>query len=335
MRPRKLIALAVGTLLLLAACGSTNPGDPGGPDGPPGGNPFDGRLIARGTGYMHTMNLSTNGEWIEQIKLATGYDVPALHLADNELYVANLNMAEPMFIDVYDLSTFGTKRSFTWPNTLDLHRVHRFAVAPGGRYLASVLSGFGDPFLEILDTQTNEFVYSGLEDVVHSNLVWTKDLELLFTMEFGAQATEEVFAGVVAVPLEEFQERGDTLELKVLEVFNQADWGLGGVYDLALSADETQLAYVRNGDIWVKDLTTTASAKQLTTGPTPIAGPAFSPDSSLIVFVGVRPYGLNDTLVLPNDGTGPYVVNANDRSVTQAYVLDERNLVDVVMVWLP
>ncbi|HNQ98716.1 MAG TPA: hypothetical protein PKN52_01870, partial [Trueperaceae bacterium] len=113
MRPHKLIALAVGTLLLLAACGSTNPGDPGGPGGPPGGNPFDGRLIARGTGYMHTMNLSANGEWIEQIKLATGYDVPALHLAGNELYVANLNMAEPMFIDVYDLSTFGTKRSFT------------------------------------------------------------------------------------------------------------------------------------------------------------------------------------------------------------------------------
>lgn len=331
MKPYKSIALVLSALLFLSACGSG-----GGPDGPPpSGNPFAGRLIARGTGYMHTMNLSTNGEWKQQITLATGYDVPALHLAGNELYVADLNMADPMFVTVYDLATFETKHSFTWPLTEDLLRVHGLAVAPGGRYLASVLEGFGGTFLEVLDTQTEEFVFSGLADAVSSNLLWTEESELLFTMEFGDQATEDVYAGVVAVPLAEFQASGDTLQIKVVEAFNQAEWGLTGTYDLALSADETQLAYVRNGDIWVKDLTTTAPAVQLTTGPTGNAGPAFSPDGSLIAFAGVRRYGLSDTMVLPNDGTGPYVVNINDHSMTQAYVLDRANLVDAVMAWLP
>ncbi len=53
------------------------------------------------------------------------------------------------------------------------------------------------------------------------------------------------------------------------------------------------------------------------------------------MFVASQTYGLADTMVLPNDGTGPYHVDLTDPSVTEAYTVDRRNLVDRIMAWRP
>ena len=329
MRRRTIILSIVSVLLLAAGCGATQ----GGPGGP-GGNPYSGSLVGSGTGYVHQLNLSGTSEWSEMTSIST-YDVTAVDLTTNELYVAGLNMANPMLVDVYDLTTFGAKRSFLWPDSQSLDRVERFAVAPGGKYLAANLSVLGEPLLEVMDTEAASPVYTALDYKVASiNMVWTKDLSLLLAYEPAGAFDPNVYGAVIMIPLEQFLEDDDDLGAYLVQGFTQAEWGQRGVTYLALSADESQLAYVLNGDIWVKEFAPDAAARQLTTGPTANVGPAFSPSGDHIAFVGLRPLGLNDTLVLPNDGTGPYLVNASDPANSQAYVVDSQNLVTNILAWL-
>ena len=342
MIPRVIASTIAGMLLLLVGCGGApagpgGPGEPGGPGGPggPGSNPFTGRLIGNGTGYIHTMDLSANGAWLEKMSVATGYDVAAMDSSQNELYIAGMNMADPMFIDVIDLTTFAGKRSFLWPDTEALLRVEGFAAAPGGRYLAASLYGFGDPFLEVMDTESGTILYTADDLFVVSNMVWTADPYLMLAYEPAGAFDPDVYGAVIAIPLEQFLEGDDELGAFIVQGFTRAQWGLSGVTYLALSADETQLAYVLNGDIWVKDLTQDGAPLQLTTGPTANVGPAFSPDGAYIAFVGRRTYGLSDTLVLPNDGTGPYIVDVGDYPNSQAYLVDKQNLVKEIMSWRP
>ena len=245
-----------------------------------------------------------------------------------------MNMQDPMFIDVIDATTFAGKRSFLWPETEALLRVERFAAAPGGTYLAASLQGFGDPFLEVMDTESGAVLHTA-DLIAVSNLLWTTDPLLLLAYEPAGAFDPDVYGAIIAIPLEQFLEDDGELGAFLVQGFNRAQWGLRGVYYLALSADQTQLAYVLNGDIWVKDLTQDVAPLQLTTGPTQNAGPAFSPDGAYIAFVGPRAYGLNDTLVLPNDGTGPYLVDIGDHANSQAYVVDDRNLVKEIMSWRP
>lgn len=333
MRHRIIASSIAGVLLLLASCGGA-PAGPGGPGGP-GGTPFSGRLIGSGTGYIHTMNLSANGDWLEKTSIATGYDVPAIDTSKNELYVAGMSMQDPMFIDVIDATTFAGKRSFLWPETEALLGVERFAVAPGGRYLAASMYGFGEPFLQVMDAESGTVLHTADDLIVVSNLVWTADPYLMLAYEPAGAFDPDVYGAVIAVPLEQFLEDDEELGAYLVQPFTQAQWGIRGVSYLALSADQTQLAYVLNGDIWVKDLTQDVPPVQLTTGPTANAGPAFSPDGKHIAFVGPRTYGLNDTLVLPNDGTGPYLVDSGDHANSQAYLVDGQNLVKEIMSWLP
>lgn len=338
MNLRTLITFAMCAVLVLSGCASGGNGDPDGPGGPgqpPATNPFTGRLVGHGTGGMHTMNLTANGEWVQQTSVSN-YARPALRLDANELYLARINMATPMSINIYDLNTFGQKDTgFIWPATDQLSRVHGLAVAPGGRYLAAVLSGLGDQFLEILDTQTMEIVFTGFNATVDSNMLWTQDLELVFAMNFQGQGPEGAYGGIVAVPLQEFLDGDDQFDLEVLVSLTQQQWGIAGIDDIALSHDGTQLAFVRSGDIWAKDLTTDEALRQLTVGPTANWGPAFSPDGSLIAFVGARGGELRDTLVVRNDDGGPYMVSTNDHSLTEVFLVDRRYLVEEIMAWLP
>lgn len=339
MKPRALVTFVLSAVLLVSSCANGGPGDPDGPGGPgqPGQtNPFNGRLIARGSGNLHTMNLTTNGEWVKQLPLPVQNAQPYVRSDSNELYVSRLNAANPLIIDIYDLSTFGKKEhGYVWPGTDNMLRASQLAVAPGGRYLAVLMRGFSDDFLEIYDTQAEEVVFTGFDGTIGTNLIWTSDLDLIFAMNFQGQGGAEVYGGIVAVPLAEFLDGDEQFDIKVLHAFNQQQWGTSGVYDLALSHDEKQIAFVRSGDIWAKDLATGESPRQLTTGPTGSWGPAFSPDGNHIVFVGAQGLALRDTLIVNNDSGGPYMVHTGDHSVTEVYILDRRYLVEDILAWLP
>lgn len=121
----------------------------------------------------------------------------------------------------------------------------------------------------------------------------------------------------------------------MIEFFDLAGWGAQGVSDIALAPDGAQIAYVLNGDIWVDSLVANEAAGQLTTGPTTNAGPAFSPDGNWIVFSGVHTYIAGKTMVVPNDGSGPYLVDINNEDVGQVYTIDHSTMVGGVLGWLP
>jgi len=39
--------------------------------------------------------------------------------------------------------------------------------------------------------------------------------------------------------------------------------------------------------------------------------------------------------VVPNDDGGPYLVDRSDHSRTEAYLIHERNMVDLLLTWRP
>lgn len=61
MNLRSSLALVFTSILLLAGCGGGT-GGPGGGGGGGGGHPFNGSFVAFGTGFMHTMDLTNNGD---------------------------------------------------------------------------------------------------------------------------------------------------------------------------------------------------------------------------------------------------------------------------------
>lgn len=337
MNLRSLTAVVVTTIFLLAGCGGGTGEPGGGGGGGGGGHPFTGNFIAYGTGYMHTMNLTNNGKWIRQITMSRSYDEPSLDVANNLLYVASLNAADPLFITPYDLPGFSQGPRIMWPDTEDgLSSLYRFAAAPGGKYMAATMDGpFYDTFLEVLDAETGQILLTVPNFWVESNMLWTSDMRLVLSIESPGSLPEGVHGAIIAIPLNEFTEADDDLTGDILLGFSQAQWGSWGPDFIALNADESQMAYVLDGDIWVKDLGTDASPYQITRGPTANVGPAFSPDGSYIAFVGGRYLGSSDTFILPNDRNGPYLVNLDDPQSTEAYVLDRGNLADAIMAWLP
>src|SRR5690554_806912 len=160
MTLRSMFAVMTASMLLLTACGEA------GGNGDGGGSGLPGTLVGEGTGYIHTSVLRTGSDWLERLSISGGYDVVALNLPANELYVAGLNFLDPMDVAVYDLATFGRKDEWLWPDTVDLGRVEGLAVSPDGRHAAALLWGLGrETFLEILDLETREVVVSGFTGV--------------------------------------------------------------------------------------------------------------------------------------------------------------------------
>lgn len=108
-----------------------------------------GTLVATGAGLLLTQDLAGDpgrqggqgGGWQERMTLPAGYAVASVHAAGQELYVAELDSLSPMSVNVYDLETFGHRRSVVWPGTEDLWRVRGLAVAPDGRHLAARVEG--------------------------------------------------------------------------------------------------------------------------------------------------------------------------------------------------
>src|SRR5690606_15428709 len=112
---------------------------------------------------------------------------------------------------------------------------------------------FYDPFLEVLDAETGQILLSVPDFWVETNMLWTSDMHLVLSVESPDSLPEGVHGAIIAIPLTEFTEPDDVLGGEVLLGFTQAQWQSWGPSFVALNADETQMAYVLNGDIWVKD----------------------------------------------------------------------------------
>lgn len=331
MKLRDVAVILLAGSLWVGGCSGDAAG--GERDGIPDGS-VAGTLVASGVGAVRTLDLSGDGGWQERFEIAGPYAVAAVHLPGHELYVAELDAQNPMFVNVYDLDGFGRDRSFVWPDTEDLWRVEGLAVAPDGRHVAAQLEGIGEASLQVLDMETEAVVADLPMETVEGALAWTEDLELVFAT-VGPEEDVQEYAAIVAVPLGSLTEADGGLETPVLQGFNQAEWGGVGVEEIAISQDGSQIAYVLDGDIWVTGRDPDAEPRQLTTGPTGLTGPAFSPDGSQIVFVGKRYDTPFDTLVLPNDDSGPHHVDIHNPDDSPALVLDTENLARRVLVWLP
>lgn len=334
MNLRSSLALVFTSILLLAGCGGGT-GGPGGGGGGGGGHPFNGSFVAFGTGFMHTMDLTNNGDWIQKISTPTSYAVPYVDRSTNDLYVATLNAESPMFITTYSLSTFGQTNRITWPQTEELWRVEQFAVAPGGRYMAARITGIGPDFLEILDAENDAILLTLNNFELESNILWTSDMRLVLAIEDPDSLPEGVHGAIIAIPLAEIMDAGEQLDGEILMAFDEARWGPWGPGYLALAPDDSKLAYELDGDIWVKTIGDDSAAVQLTTGPTGNDGPTFSPDGNYVAFVGGRYLSGADTMIVPAEADAPYFVDLDSPGGTEAYVLNTRSLVDGILAWLP
>lgn len=338
MNVRGLAALLLG-MFVLVGCGASG-GEPapppgGGGDGGGGGasNPFTGRLIAEGSSYILDMNLTANEKWEKRLNAGTAWESIALHLPANEVHVIGTSYGDAVTVEAYDLDTFGTKSAFLWTDSeaLAYGGVDALAVSPDGEHLAAIFSG-QSPFLEIINRNTHEVVYEGDPGLVGADMIWLDDDLLVFAAEINDPSVD-VAGGIVAVSLEEMAAAPDSFNLYGIVGFAPNEWAVAEPFDFAFSHDWTQLVYSWNGDLWVNELQGEPS-HQLTTGPSGLVGPVFSPDGQYIAFVEHRTYTGRDTFVIPNHREAPFFVDSGNLVDTQAYLLQESTLVETMLVWL-
>lgn len=308
---------------------------PGLPETPPDGptsSPYSGTLVAEGTGYVHTLDLSQGGDWQERTILSV-YMAASVVSARNELLTISDSFGSLATVEVLDLGTFGVKESFEWSDDESVGRVNGLAASQDGAYLAALLEGYGPQYLEVLERSGRRVVYSGLDIVTDSTMLWTPDNKLVFVMSIEAQGDPERWGAIGAVPLERFlASSGANLEIDLYAIFTRAEWD-AGIGDLAISKDGRQLAYTRGRDVWVMDFAQGATPHQLTTGSVYVGGTQFSPDASALAVSAGGQYGLNETYIIPNHWNAPVLLDYGQGAGNE-YLTGEDTLVDAVLVWL-
>jgi hypothetical protein len=325
------------TIFFLTACGgsstSNNPGTPD-PNTPGNGNTdYTGTLIAEGTGYALTLDLSStptsSDPWVGRDGISV-YEAASVVLPQNELYIAGDSFGSPLTIEVKDLTTFGLKETFEWEYDESVGRVNALAVSQDGKYLAALVEALGPQYLEVLERDGKSVVYSGL-DIVRSNIVWTSDNKLVFALSLAAENNPERWGAIGAVPLERFLAATNAnINIDLYAIFNRAEWELG-VGSLAISRDNSQLVYTLGTDLWVMDFAQGATPHQLTTGPVYKGGAQFSPDHQFIAFAaGNRDYG-TETYIIPNHRSEPLFITYGQSG--DEYLTGVDTLVDRIMAW--
>lgn len=331
MRVLRKILIPMTVAFVLSACGAGGESSPP-PGGGGSGTGYTGTLIGNGTSQVHTWDLTRSNDWLTRLSFSN-YDVVALNLPAAELFVAGLDMLDPMDVSVYDLNTFGLKRQWIWPDTVDLWRVEGLAISPDGSHAAAILSALGEPFLEVINIADERIVMTDFTAMTSVDMEWVSDTELMFAMAT-AEYDVPYHGAIVKMDLSDpMSGSGMELRFEVLAGFSQAEWGT--VHSYRLSHDGSQLVFARAGDIWVKDLTDPeAVPHQLTTGPTALSGATFSPDGSLLALVESHPYGLEQTFVIPNHRGAPILVDSRTEAGS-VWRIEDGNLMEEILVWLP
>lgn len=333
---RKLRVLAVGlAALLLAACSG-----PGNGANPPGGGPPDGAprglLVAAGTGYIHTYDLDGGNAWSQRRRYSAPWSTVSVVAADNELLIASTSGAEPVAVEVFDIATFGLKETITWPNSTAISNVHSLAATRDGEYLALVMDTLGlNPFLEIIERQTGDVVYTGLQVATLEGMAWTADDRLVVPVDLSQDNNEDHWGSIVMFALADFAASTDgNVDGTIVTTFTQTEWDLYGPGGLALSPDDSELVFERVGDLWVVDLEPGATPHQLTTGPPANYGAVFSPTGSHLAFASGGSLGLDETYIIPNHREAPLFIDHGQRAGDQ-YLLEANTMVDFSLAWLP
>src|SRR5690554_3783811 len=216
----RLLALVLSGILVVTGCGAGGSDSPlpGNPP-PTGDSPFSGRLIAEGTAQVHTMNLSMAGDWTVRLGSSV-YEVITVHRPGNELLVANASFGSPLTVASYDLSNFTLSGTFVWPDSedRDYGRVHGVALSPDGKHLAAVISGVGDPFLEIVDRGTKEVRFSGRLGMAGNQLHWLSD-DLLALVANISDPANNLAGAFVTVSLAELASGSSEINMNLLVKF--------------------------------------------------------------------------------------------------------------------
>ena len=334
-RAASLLMLLAGSLIL-GGCGSgSQAGEPlpGDPNPPPGGtNPFTGRIVAEGTAKVHTIDLGASGEWTVRLDSSV-YEVIAVHEPENELFTANATFGSPLTVRTHDLDNFALTDTFLWPDSeeRDYGRVHSLAVSTDGSHFAAVISGVGDAFLEIVNRETKEVRFSGFLGMASSDLYWLSD-DLLVMTAHTPDPANNLSGAIVAVSLDELASGSGTVNMTLLVRFNEDEWAISTPADFSFSHDRSQIAYAYNSDIWVKNLEDDSPPRQLTTGPTGLVGPVFSPDGSHLALVEYQFHSLRHSFVIPNHRADPVFIDGTSAG-TEAWLLEARTLVDTMLLW--
>lgn len=321
-------------LLLLVACGSgATDGQPGPPAGG-GPGPFSGTMIGAGASVVLSNDLSSNGGWTQRLDSSV-YETLAVHPQQNELLAGSVSFGSPLIVRSYSLANYSLTDTFVWPNTdtRDVGRINGLAVSPDGVHLAAVLEGIGDPFLEIVERETKQTMFMGYLGMTGSDLLWLSDDLLVISAHINDPAGE-VAGGIVSVSLAELASGSETVSLNLLVGFGPDEWAGAKPFDFTFSHDGTQIAYAYNSDIWVKSLTDNSPPHQLTTGPTGLVGPAFSPDGNFIALVEYQRYTLRHTFIIPNHQEDPLFIDGTSAG-TEAVLLEAATLVDEILLWGP
>ena len=132
--------------------------------------------------------------------------------------------------------------------------------------------------------------------------------------------------------------------MSLLLGFDDEEWPGGRPEHLALSPDETRLAYVWVPDgtnthpditahVWAVDLTGSAEPRPLTTGSISVVGPTFSPDGQHLAVVEYSSRGTRNVYVI--DAQGPAPTEFRGRLDTDAVVVAADTRVDSLLGWLP
>ncbi len=333
---------AILTLVLLAtACGAGS-GDGGGNGDPTSG----GTLVTGGSRFVQTRDLSAGGGWETLLEYNLGNGLPAVHSESSTLYMARFTMADPFRVEVHDLDPFdpGFHRSFVWPETALADEVLGMAVSPVG-HVAGVLEDVGGTYLQVLRAGAEEGtpLLTGFDDVTGKDLVWRNDTTLLFPMDLGHVTEPEVDGlggAIVAIDLTNLLDGGPEGEvpLSIVVGFDADAWngvdGVHGVRDLALAPEGDQLAFTFGGDVWLQDLRDpTADPRQLTTGPFPHIGAAFSPDGTGLALVEYVESRTSSVHLIPVTLSEPVLLDS-DRPEGRRHYLDGV-VAGRILAWLP
>jgi len=332
------LAAALMMVMLATACSAGTSEDTG-DDGAPGGT-----LVAAGSRWVQTRDLSREGGWTQQLEYAVRYALPSAHPQSMTMYMARFTMADPFHVDVHDLSTFDIvePRLIEWPDTSLAHEMYGLAVSPDESHVAGVLSTVGGNYLEILalEAEGPRALLTGFRDVTGTDVVWQDDTTLLFSMDLTAvddPAVGDISGAIVAIDLSELMAGGPEgqVETSILVGFGADDWsGVADVHSLALSPDRSRLAYTSSGDIWVKDFGEPGSGpRQVTTGPFPHRGAAFSPDGSTLAFVEYVAEYESSVFLIPVNASEPLLIDS-DRPEGRNYRLDGV-AASTILAWLP
>lgn len=342
-------AVILSLVLFATACGPGN-GDGGGNDRPFAG----GTLVTAGSTFVQTRDLATASGWDDLLKYNLGNALPAVHDRSMTLYMAHFDSGPDDFhVDSHDLDTFDRdgQLAFTWPDTGLAHRVRGLAVSPDGGHVAGVLSHVADTFLEVLALESAgpESLLQGFEGVTGADLVWLDDTVLAFAMDLGHVSHPDAAAlggGIVAIDLAGLMAGGPEGEVPmgIVVGFSQEEWSDGSagttvnidrvVHSLAVSPDGDQLAYTYRDDVWLKDLREPTSApRQLTTGPFPHTGAAFSPDGTSLALVEYVESRTSSVHLIPIGVTEPLLLDS-DRPEGRRYYLDGV-VARRILAWLP